>query len=353
MTKSAYHDFMSSRLRNKDRTGLLIVVVLVVTAAVLAVAVVSNQESPPRDLPQVHADRADNELLRLQEDLNLAVMDKRPADVVLGDLRAFVERFPDRADAWRALGQGLAYAEDPEGAYDAFSTSLELDDGHAEIAVLAGTFAKGLERFDESEQWYLHAVQLQPDLISHRRHLAALYEHTGRLNQAEAALREALSRSPNHVEVQIQLAHVLETNGKPQQAMAMLEQAVGRSALLEPERQRIVTVHYAKMQLDQGLHEQAFEALEALPASQQFDHDVIKQLARCWVIQNQPQLAAERYDKLLILNPGDERAAIEAARYWIMTGQIDKAQAALTMLRRINPRAQALMELTKQLEAIQ
>lgn len=341
------------RARCRGRATVWVVAGLVLVAAIAAVAVVSRTlDTGPALESTVKQITSERLLERFLEDLNEAVLDERSAAVVVVDLTAFVERFPDHAEAWRALGQAKAYQDDPQGAYEAFERSLALKPDQPEIAILAGTFAKGLERFDESEQWYLRAIEQQPDVVGHRRHLATLYEHRGDLPQAEATLRDALERAPNHVEVLVQLVSILEAAGRADEALALLEQAVSRSLLMSAERRGLLAIRYADMMLARGEHGLAREALEPLPASQQVRHDVMERLAICWAIAGEPRLAGERYDLRLLLNPEDSLAASEAVRWWVAAGDRDKANRALSHLRRIAPRYDTLDELSEQVQAM-
>lgn len=337
--------------RYHGRASTWIVIALVFVAAIAAVAVLSRtidlDGEPARTADEVTDERL---LIRFLEDLNTAVTDERSAAVVVTNLEAYVGRYPENADAWRALGQARAYEDDPVGAYEAFAQSLKLDAEQPEIAVLAGTFAKGLERFDESEAWYQSAIDQQPDVIGHRRHLATLHEHRGDLPKARAILEDALERSPNHVEVMLQLAGVLEAGGHREAALELLQKAVARSVLMSAERRGVVAVRYADLMLERGEVEQARQALEALPASEQIDHDVMERLAICWQHAGEPTLAAKRYETRLLLHPDDDRAAAAAVRWWLEAGDVDKARTALVQLREIAPRHEQFAELSQAVE---
>lgn len=339
--------------RRDGRATVWVVVALVVVVSVASVAVFSRWIDNESELgPTVKQITDEKLLVRFTEDLNEAVLDERSAAVTVLDLTAFVEKFPENDAGWRALGQAKAYEEDPQGAYEAFTRSLELRPNQPEIAILAGTFAKGLERFEASERWYRKAIEQQPRVVGHRRHLAILYEHRGDLPMAEQTLREALALAPNHVELLIQLASIIEAAGREDEALSLLEHAVTRSVLMSADRRRLLAIRYADMMLSRGQPQRAQEALEPLPASQQFRHDVLERLAICWGIAGEPQRAAERYDTKLILDPEDQLAASEAVRWWIMAGRVDKAKASLTRLRRIAPRHEKLSEFTEQIEAL-
>ena len=102
------------------------------------------------------------------------------------------------------------YGNNAQKAYDALVQSLTLNPRQPDAAVLAGTYALGLKRYDESEKWYKRAVALEPQSVKARRHLATFYQNRGRLVEAEAELLEAQRLHPGDADVAAQLAMAVE-----------------------------------------------------------------------------------------------------------------------------------------------
>ena len=63
-----------------------------------------------------------------------------------------------------------------------------------------------------------------------------------------------------------------------------------------------------------------------------------------------PAMAAELYERVLAVDPSNDLAAAEAARWWLKADNPDAARRNLQALRRINPRHEAVNELDVQLK---
>ena len=338
-------------MNNRGRASVWVLIVLVAAAAVAAVVVATRLRNAPEQ-GTLRTDAAMSELERLQEDLQAVITANQSAAVITADLEGYVRKFPDQPDAWLALGQAWGYGNNAQKAYDALVQSLTLNPRQPDAAVLAGTYALGLKRYDESEKWYKRAVALEPQSVKARRHLATFYQNRGRLVEAEAELLEAQRLHPGDADVAAQLAMAVEQQpGREAEALVLLDDAMARSALLPADRQKMLAQVYADVMLRRGRTDKALEALEALPPAQQFEPDIMQRLATCWSKLGEPQKAAQRYTERLIFEPTDADAAAQATHWWLEAGNLDKARQLLRTLRQLeshSPRAEALEQAINQ-----
>ena len=80
------------------------------------------------------------------------------------------------------------------------------------------------------------AVELSPENVPLRRHLAELLTQAGRHAEAEAELRAALSHAPSDVAIMLPLARAFHSQGKRSEAAILLEQAAKASRTAEQSR---------------------------------------------------------------------------------------------------------------------
>jgi tetratricopeptide (TPR) repeat protein len=104
------------------------------------------------------------------------------------------------ADAWLASGQAHFVSRDLGGARLGLKRGLRLDALDAELAyqygALYGCDGWGLAIPEMAEQWYRHALALDPALRNAWRHLALCAEISGRLAEAEARWDTANAHGP-------------------------------------------------------------------------------------------------------------------------------------------------------------
>ncbi|CAN5373945.1 hypothetical protein BH10PSE1_BH10PSE1_10940 [soil metagenome] len=92
--------------------------------------------------------------------------------------------------------------------------------GHPPYAASLVLAREAKARFDwsEAETHFRAASIVRPDSLGPRLNLAQALMETGRLEEAAAALREAVRRAPGSVQARLQLAHCLSMTGKSKEA---------------------------------------------------------------------------------------------------------------------------------------
>ncbi|MFT3956004.1 MAG: tetratricopeptide repeat protein [Piscinibacter sp.] len=176
------------------------------------------------------------------------------------DALAFVERFPDHAIGWTALGLARTELGRHGDALAALQRSLERSPDDAQVRTYHAHVLKRLGRLLDAEAGYRQALALQPDLAEALQHLgetlhrlqrpaeaeacyrrvtalrpAAADAHNGlgvalknqgRLIEAEAAYRQALALNPRHADALANLGVVLKRLDRLAEAAACFEQSL-------------------------------------------------------------------------------------------------------------------------------
>jgi tetratricopeptide (TPR) repeat protein len=213
-----------------------------------------------------HADAAAHFRIAIQAspdepELRLALAEELVADSNLpeaaGEVRAFVERWPEDPDGWELLGRVASLRRDPQGAAQAYQKSVELGPWEdrrwlllagaqrmaGEVVVARKTYLDAAARFPDSpeaqvrlgklelelghlplaERALVRAVALDADRVDARVLLAETHRQAGRPDLASAALREAFTRSDGDPDVGERLFHTLLDSGDRAGAIALLD----------------------------------------------------------------------------------------------------------------------------------
>jgi tetratricopeptide (TPR) repeat protein len=130
--------------------------------------------------------------------------------------------------AWLSLGHLLEAAK-PDEAIAAYRQAATLQPKDAEPHLAAGQLLEKQQKLPEAESELKHALALDPssDAVTG---LANIYMHSGRLAEAELALRKLIAAHPDgpdpyQSDPRIQLGRVLAAEGKNDDAIAELQAA--------------------------------------------------------------------------------------------------------------------------------
>jgi tetratricopeptide (TPR) repeat protein len=125
--------------------------------------------------------------------------------------------------AWLSLGHVLE-ATKPAEAIAAYRQAATLQPKDAEPHLAAGELLEKQQKLPEAESELKQALALDPssDAVTG---LANIYMRSGRLTEAEAALRKLIAAHPDQAEPHIQLGRVLAAEGKNDDAIPELQAA--------------------------------------------------------------------------------------------------------------------------------
>jgi len=193
---------------------------------------------------------------------------------------------PDRRAAWESARQELAAAAEENA--DRPQSWL----GLAQIAAATGDIAA-------AERALRHSLKLEPSYVPGVANLADLLRQTGRDQEGEALLRDAVKRTPNEAALQEILALSLVRQKRKPEAVQVLARA---RAL--PSATSYTSYLYAVALADAGRRPEAIKVLEAA-ARKRGDRDVLLALASFRRDAGDVAGAKAALDRLAAINPGD------------------------------------------------
>ena len=112
-------------------------------------------------------------------------------------------------------------------AYEHMQQALKLDSGDAYVLRDAADLYTRLGRFDEATDLYRQSIAVDPVSSAPHLNLGRVLYYSGRLGEAEAALRKALSLTPGVIRGQYFLGWVLLAQGHAEEALVAMEQETG------------------------------------------------------------------------------------------------------------------------------
>lgn len=126
------------------------------------------------------------------------------------------------ARAWTALGR-VFEKSDPQRAAEAFRAAAKFQANDPEPHIGAAMALEKMRQFTAAEAEYKLALGAYPKSSEAMAGLISIYAQTGRMAEAEGALRRFVALDPQNGKAHIQLGRVLSSLGKTDEAVAELQ----------------------------------------------------------------------------------------------------------------------------------
>jgi tetratricopeptide (TPR) repeat protein len=226
-----------------------------------------------------------------------------------GRARAAAERAlglePDLAEGHAALGRiRMLYDWDWKGADASYRRALELALGNAQVVRSAANAASFLGRMDEAIALARRAVTLDPLSVPAHRNLAYIYICEGLLNDAEAAVQRALELNPQAGLTHYSLGLIRLAQGRLEEALAATEREanhifrlLGLALVQHAQGQPAESDAALRALIENDADNAAYQIAQVYAYRDELDR-AFEWLERAYV-QRDPGLAAMKQDILL------------------------------------------------------
>jgi protein O-GlcNAc transferase len=141
---------------------------------------------------------------------------------------ALLERVPEDAFAWKALGAIRQQRGRPEEALPAMLRAAELGPNDPEAYTNLGVLQRALGDLAAAEQSHRRALALRPEFAEARSNLGMTLRDMKRYTEAEKEFREALRFKPGAPQMLVNLGNTLADLGRSTEAEAAHRQAISR-----------------------------------------------------------------------------------------------------------------------------
>lgn len=173
------------------------------------------------------------------------------------ELQRIEKDIPNNPLAYEYYLRGVAYPLTSDGnklAIQMLKKSLELDENYALTYVQLGDRIRRYKQFSlhdlpfqNAENYYQKALNLNPELLSALSNLALLYTETNRLEQAIELVQKMANINPNHADTHFAMGYIYRYVGLNDQSIAEMEKAVKLDSHNQKYRSLIGTYSNAGM----------------------------------------------------------------------------------------------------------
>ena len=301
----------------------------------------------PTAEPQSHVDAQalDDELTELGDRFGQVMENKRDAQPLINRIDALLARYPDSAAGHTLRGQVLMYSGRLDLAIGSLERSLEIEPRQAGIHRLTGTAAMKLDRLEVARHHYEQALSIEPDDGGHAVFLANVQHKLGNNDEAVTTLLAAIRHDSQLHSAYALLSDIYAGQNKPGLAMDQIKRAIETAPTGYTSTRVAYTLKRAALLRRDNQPAESLALLDALPPDARHRADVLRDTATSWALLGKPTMAAAHYEKVLMIDPSNDHAAAEAARWWLKAGEPEGARRNLKALRRINPRHAAIPDL--------
>lgn len=265
---------------------------------------------------------------------------------------SLVQTFHDHPPAHLLLGQMYLAGQRGREALKHARNSLEIEPDQPEVQLIAGSIAFNLQEYALAQEHYELAVRFNPTAGRPRLHLARAYIHQNQYELALQELLEALRLDSSLYQAHAALADLYARQNKLTLAVDQIQRALEMVPDDQEEHHTLYLREYARFLRRLNQPADALDVLRQLPPRQTFEPEVIEELAACWAMLGQPELAAAQYEQARILDPTDPDFAAGAAQWHLRARNVNGAQRAIDELHRLNSQDPRLADLRTQLQRV-
>lgn len=178
-----------------------------------------------------------NNTFMLQDMVAKQVVQGLKIEFATDKLDSIHQNIPQNPLAYEYYLRAIAYPFNTEGhrlAIEMVKQSIVLDDQYAPAYVELGNRTRRLAQFGlvenvplpNTEQYYLKALSLNPELLDAMAHLSMLYTETNRIEEAMQMAQAMYQLNPNNANTHFTLGYIYRYAGLLAEAIAEMEKAV-------------------------------------------------------------------------------------------------------------------------------
>ncbi len=178
-----------------------------------------------------------NNTFKLQDMVARQVVEGLKIEFATEKLNSIQQNIPQNPLAYEYYLRSIAYPYNTEGhrlAIAMIKQAISLDDQYAPSYIQLGNRIRRLAQFGlvqtdplpDTEQYYLKALSLNPELLEAMAHLSMLYTETNRIDEAIKLAQSMHKLNPNNANTHFTLGYIYRYAGLMDEAIMEMEKAV-------------------------------------------------------------------------------------------------------------------------------
>ncbi len=215
-------------------------------------------------------------------------------------------RTPSAADFEAIAGDYVLLHDYPDAA-KWFAKAVELDPGNFRVHYFLARALYNENRFEDAVRAFEECLKLDPASVKATDNLGLSYEGLGRMEEAEAAYRLAISRQEGVGDKDpgpyVNLGALLITTGKPEEAVPLLQTAVRLDEKLLAAHRELGKAYSYLGQLEKA--QQELERTVELSPDTAVPHYLLAQVYRKRGLLDKAQAETDRYRALVAAHSTD------------------------------------------------
>ncbi len=243
-----------------------------------------------------------------------------------------VEIEPEEAVYRDELGRTLLVAGEVDAAIEQLGRAVEIDRADAEYQLHLGEALRVAGRPMDAIRALRRATRIEPRFAAAWRQLALAQLEAGDGASATRGLAMAVELVPEHVAVRLEYAEMLAELGRREEAVQQLEWSVD----LEPTNAD-AHARLGALRLGLGHLRRAETALRRALELDPERAGAWADLGTCLLLKGHVDGPAEAFSRALRLARGDVRILVRVGRSLVEMDQLDIAERALELARKITP----------------
>ena len=260
---------------------------------------------------------------RAHKMLGQILLDRGDVPGAKTELTRALEIDPRLKDVRVSQAGALLQTGDASGAAQTLQTAIEQGEGTGLAFTLLGVALERLSKADEAAAAFDRALELEPALAPAREGKARALERQGQFPKAIEHYSAAYRNQPSP-ELALKLAQLHVRAGQPVAAIQLY-----RDLSLKRPGDFTLKAELLRLMAENGQAAEANREMERMLATGQ-DNAELLSLAGDLAFKEQPERAAEYYQRALTVRPSDNRARVQLGAALLKATKYDQASVVLS-----------------------
>ena len=236
--------------------------------------------------------------------ISYSMLEKYEKEIELGKM--LVLKYPDLAIGYEALSVSYLQSESNEAAIEILLRALSKFPNEVTFPFMLATILSRIGDYDKAENYFRHALSIQPDYFYVKHSMALMYEKMNNTDKSDSLFLQMIQENKNDAVGQNDYAYILSERKKTSVKNLIYAQQLAENAIaLEPNNAAFLdTLGWIYYKL--GTYQKAEEYLQKSLSINDHNPVILEHLGDIYLKLNKSIEALEMYQKVLIINSDNQ-----------------------------------------------